>query len=83
MSVPREIKLSDGEITAYPIEEVRHLLRDEDESVRRTENGFIIERDGREPVVYTGKINDLKILKDGYVVEVYVNGGKEVYTALL
>ena len=43
----------------------------------------VIERDGREPVVYTGKINDLKILKDGYVVEVYVNGGKEVYTALL
>ena len=83
MSVPREIKLSDGEITAYPIEEVRHLLRNEDESVKRTENGFIIERDGREPVVYTGKINDLKILKDGYVVEVYVNGGKEVYTALL
>lgn len=83
MSVPREIKLKDGEITAYPIEELRHLLTDEDESVRRTEKGFVIERSGREPVVYEGAITDLKILRDGYVVEVYVNGGKEVYTALL
>ena len=51
--------------------------------VKRTEKGFVIERGGREPVVYEGEINDLKILRDGYVVEVYVNGGKEVYTALL
>ncbi len=83
MSVPREIKLEGGEITAYPIEELQYLLKDEDDSVRRTENGFIIERSGREPVVYEGEIKDLKILRDGYVVEVYVNGGKEVYTALL
>ena len=83
MSIPREIKLTDGEITAFPIEEMRHLLTDEDDSVKRTEKGFVIERSGREPVVYEGEINDLKILRDGYVVEVYVNGGKEVYTALL
>jgi beta-fructofuranosidase len=83
MSIPREIKLEDGKIVAYPIEELRHLLKDEDDSVRRTENGFIIERTGRESVVYEGKIDEIKILRDGYVVEVYVNGGAEVYTALL
>jgi hypothetical protein len=33
--------------------------------------------------VYEGKIDEIKILRDGYVVEVYVNGGAEVYTALL
>ena len=83
MSVPREIIFRDGEIFCYPIEEMRHLLCDFDPSVRRTDTGFIIEREGREPVVYEGRIDDLKILRDGYVVEVFVNGGREVYTALL
>ncbi len=83
MSVPREIKCRDGKITAYPIEEMQYLLKDEDEAVMRTEDGFVIARKGREAVVYRGKIDDLKILRDGYVVEVFVNGGEEVYTALL
>lgn len=83
MSVPRELKLTDGKISAYPIEELQHLLRDEDPAVKRTESGFIIERTGREPVIYNGEITDLKILRDGYVLEVFVNGGQEVYTALL
>lgn len=83
MSVPRELHLKEGRITAYPIEELQHLLKDEDPSVKRTENGFIIERSGREPVIYNGTITSLKILRDGYLVEVFVNGGEEVYTALL
>ena len=77
------MKLKDGKITAYPIEELQHLLKDDDPSVKRTESGFIIERTGREPVIYNGSITDLKILRDGYLVEVFVNGGEEVYTALL
>ena len=83
MSVPREIKLVNGKIIAYPVEELRHLLKDEDDSVKRTPNGFVIERANRDPVIYEGEINDLKILRDGYIVEVYVNGGQEIYTALL
>ena len=83
MSVPREVKLINGRITAYPIEEFQHLLKDEDSSVKRTESGFIIERSGREPIIYNGEIADLKILRDEYLVEVFVNGGEEVYTALL
>ena len=83
MSIPREMKICDGRITAYPIAEMQHLLTDSDPCVKRTESGFIIERSGREPVEYYGEVNDLKILSDGYVVEVFVNGGQEVYTALL
>lgn len=82
-SVPREIKLENERITAYPIDEVKHLLKDDDECLERTENGFIIRREGREPVVYEGDIRELKIIRDGYIVEVFVNGGEEVYTALL
>ena len=83
MSVPREVKCDNGKITAYPVEEIRHLLTDADPSVKMTENGFMIERQGRNPVVYEGEINDIKILRDTYLTEVYINGGEEVYTALL
>jgi len=83
MSIPREIKFTDGKISAYPVKELQHLLKEEDPSVKRTASGFMIERAGRDPVIYEGEIHDLKILRDGYLVEVFVNGGQEVYTALL
>ncbi len=82
-SSPREISVENGKIKAYPVEEVRHLLKDTDQSVKITLDGFIIERTNRSPVIYKGKIDDIKILRDEYVVEVFVNGGEEVYTALL
>ena len=82
-SVPREITVKDGVIRAYPVEEVRHLLKDDDPCLVRTVNGFTVERAGRDPVVYEGEIKELKILRDGYMAEIFVNGGQEVYTALL
>ena len=83
MTVPREIKIENGRVTAYPIKELQHLLTDADPALHRTENGFFIERTGRTPVVYEGEIRDLAILRDEYIMEVFVNGGEEVYTALL
>ncbi len=83
LSVPREVRLQNGRIAAYPPAELQHLLKDEDPAVRRTEGGFVIEREGRDPVVFEGEVRDLKILRDGYIVEVFVNGGEEIYTALL
>ena len=67
----------------YPVEEVQHLLMDSDPAVQRTGNGFIIERTGRDPLVYTGKVTDLKILRDAFILEVFVNGGEEIYSVLL
>lgn len=83
MSTPRELKLINGKVYGYPVEEVQHLLKDEDPAVKRTETGFVIERTGREPVIYNGEIKDLKILRDEYIIEVFINGGEEIYTALL
>lgn len=83
MSVPREIKLVDGKICGYPVEEVQHLLRDSDPSVIRTSKGFRIRRYGRKSVIYEGEIKDLKIIRDGYILEVFVNGGEEIYSVLL
>ena len=83
MSVPRELKIKNGKITAFPVEEVRHLLKTEDPALLRTENGFTVERRGRTPIVYNGTITDLQIIRDGYIMEIFVNGGEEVYSVLL
>lgn len=83
MSVPREFFVKDGKICAYPIEEVQHLLKDNDPAVKIIQNGFIIPREGRTPVTYKGEIRDLKILRDEYILEVFVNGGEEVFSVLL
>lgn len=82
-SLPREITLTDGKIQAYPIQEVRHLLTTDDPCLKITESGFVVERTGRDPLVYEGEITDIKILRDGYIAEIYVNGGEEIYSALL
>lgn len=83
LSVPRELKYVDGKVIGFPVKEVQHLLKDTDPAVKRTPTGFVIERQGRETVVYEGEISDLKILRDGYIIEVFVNGGEEIYSALL
>lgn len=83
MSVPRELVLENGKIYARPVSEVRHLFVKDDPCVKRTAEGFVIERDGREPVVHRGEVTDLDILRDGYIAEVFVNGGEQVYSVLL
>ena len=47
------------------------------------ENGFVIKRTDRPDVVFEGEISDIKVLRDNYIVEVFVNKGEEVYTAVL
>lgn len=83
MSSPCEIKLKNGRLSVFPVKEVRHLLKNDDSSVKITKNGFIIERKGREAVEFTGELSDLKILRDGYVIELFINNGENVYTAIL
>lgn len=83
MSVPRELTVRDGQICGYPVEKVRHLLRDSDPAVERTGDGFIIRRQARHDVVFKGDIQDLKILRDQYIVEVFINGGQQIVSAVL
>lgn len=83
LSVPREITVKDGKFYGYPVEEVRHLLKDSDEAVTVTDDGFVIHRTQRESVIYKGEVRDLKILRDEYILEVFVNGGESVYSVLL
>ena len=83
MSIPREMTEKNGRVYGYPVEELRHLLVESDPALRRTENGFVVEREGREPLVYEGKIDKLEMIRDEYILEIFVNGGEEIYTVLL
>ena len=83
MSTPREILVKNGKICVYPVEEVRYLLKDSDPALKRTKDGFIVERTGRESLVYSGEISSLVMIRDGYVLEVFINGGEAVYTIVL
>lgn len=83
LSVPREIFTKNGKVYGYPVEEVQHLLKDSDPAVALNENGFVIERNGRDAVIYRGEVNDLKIIRDEFILEVFVNGGETIYSVLL
>ena len=62
---------------------LQHLIKTEDPALQRTADGFIIEREGRDPVIYQGAIEKLEMIRDEYILEVFVNGGEEVYSVLL
>ncbi len=83
MSIPREIIERDGKVFGYPVEEVRGLLKESDPAVKRTDDGFIVERTGREPLVYHGRIEELEMIRDEFILEIFVNGGEEIYSVLL
>lgn len=83
LSLPMEIIVKDRKIYAYPVKEVQHLLKDSDECVQITDDGFIVKRNIQPDVVYKGKIDDIKIMHDEYVIEIFVNGGECVYAAVL
>jgi beta-fructofuranosidase len=83
LSLPVEIKRRGDKLLAYPIEEVRYLLKKSDPALEITDDGFVVKREDREDLVYKGKIRDIAVMRDNYVLEIYVNGGEEIYTAIL
>ena len=83
MSLPCEISFEGGVLSAFPLENLRKFLTESDPAVIRKQDGFCIKRGGRDDVIYKGEIKSLHCLRDDYILEVYVNGGEEVYTALL
>ncbi len=83
MSVPRRIFTKNGKVYGYPVEEVQHLLKDSDPAVVVNNDGFIIKRTNGESLTHSGTVTDIKIMRDKYILEVFVNGGETVYSVLL
>ncbi len=82
LSLPRELTVRDGKVCAYPVKEVQHLLCDSDPAVTVTDDGFTIAR-AKGDVVHKGEVRDIKMLRDEYILEVFVNGGEVNYTVVL
>ena len=83
LSIPREITIENNRICGKPASEVAHLLKGHDPAVKMTENGFTVEREQRPSLIHNGEIRDIKILRDEYILEIFVNGGETVYSLLL
>ena len=83
MSIPRRIVIRDGRICGVPAKEIAHLVQSSDPAVKLTEEGFVVERAARQQLVHNGRIFDLQILRDEYILEIFVNGGETVYSLLL
>lgn len=83
LSVPTELKVQDGKILAYPVQECQPFLKDADPLVQVTENGFIMKRTEKENVICNKKIRNIKILRDEYMLEIFINDGEFVYAAVI
>ena len=59
------------------------MLKTDDADVKMTDEGFAVERTERSSLVHKGEVRDLKILRDEYIMEIFVNGGETVYSLLL
>ena len=82
LSLPRELFVRDGKVCAYPIKELQHLLTDCDEAIEMTADGFTV-KGAKHEIVHRGKVHDLKVLRDEYILEIFVNGGETNYTIVL
>lgn len=83
LSLPIELVVNNGKIHGVPLDEVKHLLKRENSNLKIINDGFIIERTHRDHVIYNGRIDDLRVLQDNYLIEVYINGGEQIICAVL
>lgn len=83
ISLPKEITVANGKITGYPITEVASCLKKSDPLVEITDSGFVVKRQEHGDVIHVGEINEIGILRDKFVLEIYVNHGETVYSILL
>jgi beta-fructofuranosidase len=80
LTIPREITVKDAKICSFPVKEARHLLTHTHELVRVTKNRVTIDTGWRHPVAYHGDVEDVVILEDDMLLEVFINGGEAVYS---
>lgn len=83
LSIPRKIVVENGHICGKPAKEVAHLLKSNDPAVTMTADGFVVKREQRPSLVHKGNVRNMQILRDEYILEIFVNGGETVYSLLL
>lgn len=75
MSIPREITYVDGVLRSYPVAEAQHLLKDSDAAFDVKESALYLNG----APVFEGDIREIAFLRDGELVEVFINRGEANY----
>jgi len=81
LTIPREIKMIDGKLYIFPVEEAAGLLKDSDELVRIDKNRVKIKAENLSfPLEYKGDVKSVDILRDTKTIEVFINKGEASFT---
>ena len=78
LTIPREMRIVDGKVMNYPVEEACGLLKNEDELVAVNGRSICINND----ITFecASEVEKLDVLKDTKTVEIFVNGGEDSFT---
>jgi len=80
-TIPREMKMTDGKLYIYPVNEVSDLLKDTDELVKTDKESVTIITDNFPlKLVYKDDIKTVSILRDTKTIEVFINNGIASFT---
>ncbi len=81
LTIPREVKIYDGKIHLFPVEQAYHLLSREDELVKICNDKVIIQGSKRSrKLCYKGIVESVHILRDEKALEVFINKGETSYS---
>jgi len=88
LTIPREIKVTNGELTIYPVDSAKNLLRDISKGCTEAglevcvnSQGFIIKSPVlKENIVYIKQLDKLEMIYDENTAEIFVDGGKLNYS---
>jgi beta-fructofuranosidase len=80
LTIPREITVKDGKIYSFPVKEARYLLTDTHPLVHVSKDCVRMDTHWPHPVEFHGDVEDVKILHDNMLLEVFINGGEAVYS---
>ncbi len=81
LTIPREIKMTDGRLTVFPVAEAVPLLRDTDGHVTVENNTVTVFRG--DDVLFTDTydaVSDVRFLSDTKTVEGFINGGEASFS---
>ncbi len=81
LSIPREVKMTDGKLTVFPVEEAQFLLTDSDPFVTVEKNKITVASDGETLFEeQVEDIKDIKFLRDTKTIEGFINGGEASFS---
>jgi beta-fructofuranosidase len=80
-SIPRELTFApDGSPRLYPVAEARRFLAESDPAVTFSKTALRARLDGGERTFDCGEIREAALLRDGDLLEIFINGGERSFT---